>query len=56
VVLVDNGDRRIVHFLRTALRLRDNGERERVDHQPQQYEIVKEAAQLLGAEPKDVCE
>ena len=31
-------------------------QREGVDHQPQQHEIVQEAAQFLGAEPEDVGE
>jgi len=35
MVFVDNRDRRIVHFLRAALCLRDDGERERIDDQPQ---------------------
>ena len=35
MVLVDDGDRGVVQLLRIALRLHDDGERERVDDQPQ---------------------
>ena len=56
MVLVDDPDRGVVHLLRAALRLRDDGERERVDDEPQQHVIAQEAAQLLGAEPEDVGE
>ena len=56
MVLVDDGDRRIAHFLRAALRLRHDSEREAVDDQPQQHEIAHKAAQLLGTEPEDVGE
>ncbi len=56
VVFVDDRDRRVVHFLRMALRLRDNGQRERINDQPQQHEIAHKAAQFLGTEPIDVNE
>jgi hypothetical protein len=36
------------------LRLCDDRERESVDHQPEQHEIEKEAANLLGAQPENI--
>ncbi|HUC10464.1 MAG TPA: hypothetical protein VL985_08555 [Stellaceae bacterium] len=56
MVFVDNRDRGIAHFLRTALGLRDNGEGEAVDDEAQQHVIAHKAAQLLGAKPEDVAE
>ena len=54
VVLVDDGDRGVVQFLRIAPRLHDHGQREGIDDQPQQHVVVQEAAQFLDAEPIDV--
>ena len=54
LVLIDKSDRGVMQFLRVALRLRDDGKRERVDHQPQQHEIADEAADFLGAKPEDI--
>ncbi len=56
MVLVDDGDRRVVQFLRIASGLRDDGERERIDDEPQQNDVAHEAAQFLGAEPEDIAE
>ncbi len=43
-------------LLRIALRLRIDRDRERIDHQAEQNEVMKEAADLLGSEPVDVGE
>ena len=56
MVFVDNGDRSVAHFLHTALRLRDDGKRERIDDQRQQDKIARKAPQFLCAEPEDVGE
>ena len=53
-ILVDDGDRGVVQFLRIAPRLNDHREREGVDDEPQQHIVVQEAAQFLDAEPVDV--
>ena len=51
IVLVDDRDRRVVKFLRIALRLGVNRERECPDDQSDQDVIVHETAQFLGSEP-----
>src|SRR5271170_6380419 len=56
MVLVDNGNRCVVHFLRTTLRLRNDGEGECINNQSQQHEIAHKATQFLGAEPEDIAE
>jgi hypothetical protein len=48
VVLVDDRDRRIVEFLRAALRLGVDRERKRPDDQSEQNVVMYETAQLLG--------
>ncbi len=55
VILIDDRNRGIVQFLRIAPRLQGDGQRKRIGHQGQKDEIMQEAAQLLDAEPIDVC-
>ena len=50
----DDRDRRVVEFLRAALRLRIDRERERPEDQTDQDIIMKETAQFLGSEPENI--
>src|SRR6516162_8012312 len=54
MVLVNDPDGRVVHFLDAALRLRDDCKREGIDNQSQKHEIAHEAAQLFGPQPEYV--
>ena len=53
MILIDDADRRVVEFLRVALRLGNDGERKRIDDEAEQHPVLEEAAQLLGRQPED---
>ena len=54
LVLVDEGDRRVVDFRRRSLRLGINGKREGIDDEDHEHGVALQAPQFLGPEPEDI--